>query len=77
MAIGVDRRSAGGREIAEKRAASRFLDFRGGAALLPDNNTTTSLDGLDVEPVPGLYGILDSRSSGEDVRAYDAAAGNQ
>ena len=55
--------------MAEQRAGSRFSAFRGRAALLPNNNMTTSLDDLNVEPVPGFCDIVGSRASGGDVRA--------
>ena len=35
--------------------------------MLPNNNTTISLGGLNVELVPGFYGIVGSRASGGDV----------
>ena len=41
-----------------------------------NNNTTTSLDDLDVEPIPGFYDVVGSRASGGDVWVCDVAAGD-
>ena len=40
-----------------------------------NNDTTTSLDGLDVELVPGFYDVVGSRASGGGVWACCVAAG--
>ena len=39
-----------------------------------NNNTTTSLDDLDIELVPGFYDIVGPRASGGDVLVYDIAS---
>ena len=52
---------------AEKRAGSRFSDF---PARTANNDTTISLDGLDVELVPGLCDIVGpGRAAGTSGRA--------
>ena len=43
--------------------------------MLPTNNVATSLDDLNVEPVPGFCDIGGSRACGGDARACDVAAG--
>ena len=43
--------------------------------MLPNNNVATSLDDLDVEPVPGFCDIGGSRACGADVRTCDVTAG--
>ena len=60
----------------DERAGCRFSVFEAGQHCCATNNTTTSLDDLDVELVPGSYDIVGYRASGGDVWACDVAAGN-
>ena len=64
-----------GKKCGEKGRISIFGFSRWGS-IAANNNTTTSLDGLDVEPVPGFYDIVGPRASGGDIRACHVAAGN-
>ena len=59
-----------------ERAVSRFLVFEAGHHCCATNSTSTSLDDLDVELVPGLYDIGGHQASREDVWACDVAPGN-
>ena len=64
-----------GAKCGEKGRISIFGFWRWGS-IAANNNTTTSLDGLDVEPVPGFHDIVGPRASGGDVQAYHVATGN-
>ena len=72
VAIAVDRRSAGGLCLWIEGPDLDFRFSRQGAT----NNTTTSLDDVDVELVPGSCDIVGHRASGGDVWACDVAAGD-
>ena len=72
VAIAVDRRSAGGLCLWIEGPDLDFRFSRQGAT----NNTTTSLDDVNVELVPGLCDIVGHRASGGDVWACDVAAGD-
>ena len=65
-----------GAKFGEKGRISIFGFWRWGS-IAANNNTTTSLDDLDVELVPGFYDIIGPWSSGGDVLVYDFASGNQ
>ena len=72
VAIAVDRRSAGGLCLWIEGPDLDFRFSRQGAT----NNTTTSLDDVDVELVPGSCDIVGHQASGGDVWACDVAAGD-
>ena len=60
----------------EKRAISRFSNFGGRAALLPNNNTTINHEGLDDGVDPGAYAADVVGEGSEDVRVCAVAAGD-
>ena len=64
-----------GEKCGEKGLISIFGFSRWGS-IAANNNTTTSLDDLDIELVPGFCDIVGPRASGGDVWARGVAAGN-
>ena len=64
-----------GKKCGEKGRISIFGFSRWGS-IAANNNTTTSLDDLDVELVPGFCNVFGYRMSSGDVWACDVAAGN-
>ena len=64
-----------GAKCGEKAHISIFGFWRWGS-IAANNNTTTSLDDLDVELVQGFCDIVGPRASGGDVLVYDFTSGN-
>ena len=76
MATAVDKRSAGALCLQRKGPDLDFRILEVGQHCCANNDITTSLDDLNVEPVPGFYDVVGPRASGGDVWACDVAAGN-